>query len=290
MSGFDPTKHPRGGDPRNTGRFSPRRPSPPERLGSFTAIAPEMLRFRPLTDAEVAALPRMRVERAIARYRARIAHHAFSDAALEGSTFTLPEVETLLLGTVPEGKSRHEVDQVLSLADGSELLIGMVESGRFDLAPAVSDRLHEVVGAAELIHPGFRRHHEHGSRYQGAATVRFPGGEFHGYPIESAECAQEEIHARLDADPDPVSRALNYAAAASYAQFYGDANKRTARYMMNGVLLANGYDAVEVPERRRADYMTALVDMYRSGDLAPYVDFLYDVAVGQVDRDRRPGR
>lgn len=282
MAAFDPQRHPRGGNPNNPGEFSPRRGTPPEGgtlpTRQYHAVAPEELRLTPLCERDLAVFSVGSIPRALARFRARLAFQVHGDAALEDSTFTLPQVEELLVGTIPDGKSHKEVFQVLGLARGSAQLGELVASGAFRLNWDTADLIHRDVAAAEVIEPGVRRHRSTMLNYTGPAAVNVEGDLFLGYPLDDADHAEEVLLRRVRALHHPAQRALNFAAIGAYGQFYSDGNKRTARYLMNGELLAHGIDAIEVPQRRKRDYEGALAQMYRTGDTGPYVEFLMSVA------------
>ncbi|MBB5456397.1 hypothetical protein [Paraburkholderia sp. Cpub6] len=49
-------------------------------------------------------------------------------------------------------------------------------------------------------------------------------------------------------------------------QFFFDGNKRKSRFMMNGVLMANGIDVISVPAHRAADFNEKMVRFYLSKD------------------------
>ena len=42
-------------------------------------------------------------------------------------------------------------------------------------------------------------------------------------------------------------------------QFYFDGNKRTSRFMLNGILMLNGVDAISVPAARLQDFNEKMV-------------------------------
>ena len=58
------------------------------------------------------------VERARHRFRAQFPSLIWNAAALEGNTFTLPEVKTLLDGVTVGGRTTEEDDQILALSEG----------------------------------------------------------------------------------------------------------------------------------------------------------------------------
>jgi prophage maintenance system killer protein len=59
-------------------------------------------------------------------------------------------------------------------------------------------------------------------------------------------------------------------------QFYFDGNKRTARFMMNGVLLSHGCDAISVPAKRAQEFNENMVRFYLGKDATEMMRFLID--------------
>ena len=57
-------------------------------------------------------------------------------------------------------------------------------------------------------------------------------------------------------------------------QFFWDGNKRTARLLMNGQLLAAGQDAVSIPARRQLEFNRGMLQFYDSRDASDMFQFL----------------
>lgn len=198
-------------------------------------------------------------------------------AALEGNTFTLPEVRTLLDGVTVGGRRIEEEKQVLALVDGYSRLDDLVATGRFALTKAVSDDLHGRVATHEAIESGAFR--GEGPTGGGGNVLLASGGIV-------ADVPQEELQARftdtvdfLDTLDDPRERALAYFAAATRAQFYFDGNKRTARLMMSGVLMADGYEVVDIPFARQFEFNKALDVLFTDDDATPLMSFIADCSL-----------
>lgn len=290
MAQFDERKHLRGGDPANSGRFSAHRHTPPEvtpfvALNGLRAAPAEHVEFADLSSRHTEFLSASSTERVLIRYQARLTSLAFNDAALEGNTFTLPEVEAVRTGTVPQGRTEDEINQILALTESSEYLIKIVHGHEFRLDAETSDQLHARIAQFEVIDAGKRRGTGIVSHDDGV-SVNVQGQQFTGYQSRELPHVATVFGARISEMKHPVSRALNYAAAASYAQFYHDANKRTARYLMNGELLAHGFDAIEVPVADEREYHNAAGEMFRSGRLRPYVDYLLHLGQLQARANR----
>ena len=77
------------------------RPRAAEEKPALRAADTAEVRLHHLHPRERAAFRRTITARALARYEARRAEITFTNAVLEGSTFTLPEVRTLATVTMP---------------------------------------------------------------------------------------------------------------------------------------------------------------------------------------------
>lgn len=215
--------------------------------------------------------------RARSRFRSRLPELIWNAAALEGNTFTLPEVRTLLDGVTVGGKRLHDEEQILALSEGYSTLDRLLEHGGFDLTREVSNRLHGLIARHEALDAGLFR--GEGS-VTGGGTVRRAGsghtdGRDHG---ENGDLLIERFDRTVDyvqnEIPDPRMSALVYFAAATRHQFYFDGNKRTARLMMSGILMRAGFDAVQVPYARKLEFNLALDRLFRDDDATELIAFL----------------
>ena len=215
------------------------------------------------------------VERGLARWRTRLPGLVWNDASLEGNTFTLPDVTTLLDGESVEGYGDAEVQQILDLSRAAEIVQDVARQGPVTVSESLSSRLNAVIGAHEMIEPGVLRGR---GRVRGEAVVSAMGTKFVALPtVAGGEDLRTVFHESADRAnrlAHPLARAVAWAGFGAYHQFYSDGNKRTARYVMNAVLLSNGFDAILTPVARKAEYNLALRDMYISGDLTGYALFL----------------
>jgi len=104
------------------------------------------------------------------------------------------------------------------------------------------------------------------------------GGSVEGVPQEQLQERLDGMLDYLDTLRDPRERALGYFAAATRSQFYSDGNKRTARLMMSGVLMAAGYEVVNVPFARKYEFNQALDVLFTDDDATPLMAFIADCA------------
>lgn len=213
-------------------------------------------------------IPASDVERSRHRFRAQLPELIWNAAALEGNTYTLPEVKTLLDGVTVGGKRTEDEEQIIALSEGYSLVDELIGAGEFALTKAVSDRIHAAVAVHEAIESGHFR--GEGSATGGGAVRLSNGGVVNGTPSgEGGELLREHYDDLLEflgTIPDARERALVYFASATRRQFYFDGNKRTARLMMTGELISHGFDLVSIPYVRRLEFNNALDTMFTSDD------------------------
>lgn len=228
------------------------------------------------TDFDVSSIKASTIERTRHRFRAQFPELIWNAAALEGNTFTLPEVRTLLDGVTVGGKRADDERQIIALSEAYNRLDELVSTGEFNLSKQTSDELHGLVARHEAIESG---HFRGEGRTTGGGTVRLSnGGSTPGTPHGAGGAALIKHHADLvhllDGLDDPRERALIYFASATRRQFYFDGNKRTARMMMTGVLISGGYDLVSIPYARKLEVNHALDRLFSSDDATELLRFL----------------
>lgn len=227
-------------------------------------------------DLDLARIRRVGLEKARHRFRAALPDLIWNAAALEGNTFTLPEVQTLLDGTTVGGKALEEEQQILALSEGYNLVDRLVGTGEFHLDKRTSDEVHGLVARHEAIESG---HFRGEGQVHGGGTVRLTtGGYVDGVPQEQLADRWQLLMEYLADTPDPRLRALIYNAVATRTQYYFDGNKRTARLMMAGELMAHGYDAVNIPNSRRLEFNVALDRLFSQDDATALMSFTISCA------------
>ena len=220
------------------------------------------------------------VERSVARFSHAIAGHVWDAAALEGNTFTLPEVQTLLDGVTVGGHRIESELQVLALAAATKELARLVSSGEFEVSRKVTDSLHHIVAQHEALDSGKFR--GEGQVSGGGRTVAL--GELGFFHATAADDGGEALRAEFDSATkylqesvsNPVEQSLAYFCVGAFRQFYYDGNKRTSRLMMNGMLLASGRDAISIPYSRNLEYNNHLRTLYFRKDATPLMEFILD--------------
>jgi Fic family protein len=227
----------------------------------------------PATAAQVGDASPGETGRVIIRFRHRLSDLVYFDAALEGSSVTLPEVVTLLEGRPVHGRTDEQVQQVFDFKAAAERVADLARAGPLAPSLATFNDLHaDLMSHKPAVAGVFRGDLD---RPGDGPLVRLDGGEiFHAAPDDRAHAIFADGIERIAAIPHPVVRAATLAGWATYHQFYRDGNKRVGRYVMNAVLMSHGHDAILVPAAEKEAYEDALLAMYRTGRAEPYTSYL----------------
>ena len=221
-------------------------------------------------------IPHVGIDKARHRFRASLPDLIWNAAALEGNTFTLPEVRTLLEGVTVHGRPLEDEKQVLALSEGYSYIDEAVGSGTFRLDKHTADAVHALIARHEAIESG---HFRGEGSVRGGGNVRLAdGGYVEGVAPEELPERWDILTETLASIEDARIRALVYNAAATRTQFYFDGNKRTARLMMAGELMSHGYDAVNIPNARRLEFNVALDNLFSTNDATSLMAFIASCA------------
>jgi prophage maintenance system killer protein len=75
---------------------------------------------------------------------------------------------------------------------------------------------------------------------------------------------------------NPLEKALAFFLFGALQQFFFDGNKRTSRFMMNGILMSAGIDAISVPAAKAQEFNENMVRFYLTKDATEMMAFLVD--------------
>jgi prophage maintenance system killer protein len=224
--------------------------------------------------------PRASLERVVFRFRRVLPEYVWDAGVLEGNPFTFPEVKTLLEGVTVGGRKVSDQEQILNLAESSKQLVELVKQRRFNLDKATFCSLHALVARNEALEWGHFR--GEGSETQFTPYVALGDrGQFEPLITEKGAVRLNEVfengrRSLVEQVPDPFERATAFFLFGSLQQFFFDGNRRTSRFMMNGILMSEGIDAVSIPAARAAEFNSKMVDFYTTRDGAEMMAFVLD--------------
>lgn len=223
-------------------------------------------------------IPTYSVERVGFRFHRMLPEFVWDASVLEGNPFTFPEVKTLLDGVTIGGRKISDQEQVLNLAESSKHLLALVKNEQFALTKASFAELHSIVARNEALEWGMFRGEGQETNY----TPDVGLGEYDRYtPLPTVAGAPElnrifkEGLAALD-ECRPFEKATAFFLFGALQQFFFDGNKRTSRFMMNGILMSNGIDAISVPAAKAQAFNEKMVRFYLTRDATEMMAFLVD--------------
>ncbi|MCC8465564.1 Fic family protein [Photorhabdus bodei] len=236
------------------------------------------LGFRWDRSAAPLIVPIYSIERVCFRFHRMLPEFVWDASVLEGNPFTFPEVKTLLDGVTVGGRKVSDQEQVLNLAESSKRLLSLVKKGQFELTKAMFTELHSIVARNEALEWGIFRGEGRETNYTPDVSLGECGRHI---PLPTASGAPELNRifqagmAVLD-ECQPFEKGIAFFLFGALQQFFFDGNKRTSRFMMNGILMSNGIDAISVPAAKIHEFNEKMVRFYLSKDATEMMAFLVD--------------
>jgi Fic family protein len=183
---------------------------------------------------------------------------------LEGVNFTLPEIQTLLDGITVGGHKVTDHQIALNQADAWRALFALLEKNQFEVTLEKVLFLHRIAAKEEAL--------EWGKIRSGGVTIA--GTDYMPPRPELLPQLFEIMVDEASKFSDIYDRAIHFFLTMSRNQFFYDVNKRMGRFVMNGLLLSNGFPAINLPAKRQLEFNQLMLPFYESGDQKPMNSFL----------------
>ncbi len=84
----------------------------------------------------------------------------------------------------------------------------------------------------------------------------------------------EEMEDNAQLINDIYDKAIFVFLEMSKKQFFYDVNKRMGGFMMNAILLDEGYPAINLPAKRQLEFNQLMLEFYNTEDMKPMNDFM----------------
>ncbi len=183
---------------------------------------------------------------------------------LEGVAITLPEVQTILDGVTVGGHKISDQNMVINQAKAWKRLFELMDDNRFEFSKPVALELHHIAAREEAFEWGvFRSGH-----------VAISGSDYEPPPAETLDEMWAKTQSEVDLIKDVYDKAIAAFLKMARIQFFWDVNKRTGRFMMNGILLNKGYPVINVPVKRQLEFNRLMLAFYSSNDMTQMNQFL----------------
>jgi prophage maintenance system killer protein len=224
------------------------------------------LGFRWNRSVVPAVVPTHSVERVAFRFHRMLPEFVWDASVLDGVTIG--------------GRKISDQEQVLNLATSSKHLLALVKAGKFSLDKATFTELHGLVARNEALEWG----HFRGEGLEASYTPDVGLGEHGRYTPLATVAGAPELNRVFDSGlqvlqsevQQPFEKAAAFFLFGALQKFFFDGNKRTSRFMMNGILMSAGIDAISVPAAKTQEFNERMVRFYLERDATEMMAFLID--------------
>ncbi len=191
---------------------------------------------------------------------------SWKSSQIEGNTYSLLETERLLKEKqTANGKTKEEAVMLLNHKDALDFILDVPDFLK-DLTVARIVEIHSIL-TKELDVDRNIRH-----RRVGITGTKYT-------PLDNVFQIREALEdsARLiNSKSNIFEKALLALVLLSYIQAFTDGNKRTARIVSNGILIANGYCPISFRTVDSIDYKKAMLMFYEQNNIAAFKRIFID--------------
>lgn len=216
------------------------------------------------------------IERVCALFERLMPQFVWDMSVLEGNPLTLAEVKILLNGKTIDGRRAADQEQVLRLGEASKYLVLLVKGGHFQFDKPTFCSLNNITVSNEALEWGHFRGEGQETNYTPSVGLG-KHGCYKALPtIPDAPKLNGVFKNGIKAleTCTPFERGCAFFLFGALQQFFFDGNKRTSRFMMNGVLMSAGIDAITVPAVQVHEFNEQMVRFYISKDATEMFQFL----------------
>lgn len=214
----------------------------------------------------MAAIKKPNIQKALFLTKRHLAEFVCDAVNLEGIHYSLPEVQTLLQGITVGGHKLSDQMITLNQAEAWEFLFKAIHAQQFALTKAFVCELHAIAAKEEALQWGAFRN----GQVTIAGTSYLPPD-----PI-LLDQEWEELLNNAEKIDNIYEKAIFFFLQMARIQFFYDVNKRMGRFMMNGILLSNGYPAINLPASRQLEFNRLMLAFYQSNNCKPMTEFMLD--------------
>ncbi|MCL2567173.1 MAG: Fic family protein [Alphaproteobacteria bacterium] len=183
---------------------------------------------------------------------------------LEGINYTLPEVQTIIDGVTVGGHRVEDQQVVINQKNAWNKLFNLVKSGNFNLNKKIACSIHALSGFNDALVWGEFRD----------ANVRIAGTDYLPPNADKLSNLFNGMIEKANKIEDIYDKAIYVFLDMARNQYFFDVNKRTGRFMMNGILLNEGYPIINVKAKDKLEFNTLMIEFYESGDVLKMNGFL----------------
>lgn len=183
---------------------------------------------------------------------------------LEGVAMTLPEIQTILDGITVGGHKITDQNMAINQANTWKYLFSIISNDQFSFSKEMALELHAIAGKEEALDWGAFR----------TGNVTISGSD---YEPPAPKYLNEEwlkIESEVESIIDIYDKAITVFLRMARAQFFWDVNKRMGRFMMNGILLSQGFPIINVPAKKQKEFNQLMLAFYSTAETVGMNRFL----------------
>lgn len=202
----------------------------------------------------------------------------YNTTALEGNTFTYAETETLLSGITIGGHTIKEENEIINQQEAWKFTLDSAfTKPKIEITEKLIKNIHWRVGKDTVVLPGQYRD----------GRVKIGGTEY--TPPKTKQEIEELIRNFLtdfnvkNFQEDFFIKAVVIHFIIALIQPFFDGNKRTARLLMNFVLLQNNYPLFSIPVKIRKQYADAMIKGYETLDINLLIKLLSELMMKRLE-------
>ena len=192
---------------------------------------------------------------------------------LEGISCTVPEVQTLMEGISIGGRKLEEELIIHNQISAWRFLIKSVRENTFDFSKPFVCQLHAIAARDESLTWGAFRDGSVSISGTSYIPPDYQELDHHWNKLEKIICPVANELEAINIDKI-YAQAISVFLQIARDQFFFDVNKRTGRLMMNGILLAKGLPAINLPASRKLEFNQLMLDFYSSNNEKTMCNFM----------------
>lgn len=185
---------------------------------------------------------------------------SWKSSQIEGNTYSLLETERLLKDKLTaEGKTQEEAVMLLNHKDALDFILD-VPDYLHDLSVARIEEIHALLTKELGVTRSIRR------RRVGITGTNYTplDNEF-----QIREALEDSVNL-INGKSNVFEKAILSLVLLSYIQAFADGNKRTARIISNGIMIANGYCPISFRTVDSIDYKKAMLMFYEQNNISAF--------------------
>ena len=201
----------------------------------------------------------------------------YDASVAEDNPLTFVEVKTVMDGFTVGGHKLSDQAQIINLQKACNELLNKISDNSFSLTKEDFCLFNNLIAFEESLEWG----HFRGEGEEVNHTPHVSLGELGRHtPIKTEKDAPllnnhfKKAVSNLNGFDNSLEKSLVFFLYGALQQFFFDGNKRSSRFMMNGILMSNNTYPISVPAKSVHEYNEKMVKFYKDRNADEMISFL----------------